>query len=306
MIVCAIVPQYVPWSRVGAWITTHEYLAGLAARGHHVDVIVASGRVVDPYDIDGVHVHPSGTDVDRPNVIVSHLGDTSYGAALAERLAVPSVRMVHGYDQRNAERLDTRPTALAVFASEALRTDTGWDGRAVVAHPPVRAADYRVRPGKLVTLSNLNAEKGGGLLGRIAERLPDRQFLGVRGWGYQYDRQPPNVRVIDPVWDVREVYRQTRILLVPSKVESYGRVGVEAAASGIPTIAHPSPGLVEALGDAATWVDRWDLTGWIDTIRHLATDRDAWREASARARRANQTDPDATVARVVEAIEGLA
>lgn len=304
MNVLALVPHYVPYSRVGAWITTHEYLRALATRGHHVDVVTISSRR-EEYELDGVHVYPNGTDVDPPDVIVSHLGDTNLGAAMAERLEVPSVRMGHGFHPENRSRLEAHPTALAVFSSEALRTDVGWDGPSLVAHPPVRATDYRVRPGKAVTLTNLSRPKGGLLLGWIADAHPDVAFLGVRGWGFQNLRQPPNVEILDAVPDMRTVYRRTRILLMPSEVESYGRCAVEAACSGIPTIGHPSPGLVEAMGDHATWVDRHDRQGWIEAVRDLL-DPEAWKAASRRARGAIQPDPDATVAKVADSIEALA
>ena len=42
------------------------------------------------------------------------------------------------------------------------------------------------------------------------------------------------MRVVDHTTDMRSVYAQTRVLLVPSVYESYGRVALEAAASGIP------------------------------------------------------------------------
>lgn len=305
MNVLALVPLYVPHSRVGAWITTHEYLRGLAARGHQVTVVTVNGTAHDPYTIDGVQVFHNGTDVDPPDVVVSHLGDTGQGAALAHRLGVPSVRMAHGHHPDNRARLDTHPCALAVFSSEALRADTGWDGPSIVAHPPVRAEDYRCRPGKSVTLSNLSRAKGGLLLGWIAEAHPTVPFLGVRGWGFQNLRQPANVEITEMVPDMRAVYRRTRILLVPSELESYGRVGVEAACSGIPTIGHPSPGLVEAMGDHATWVDRHDRAGWIAAVGDLL-DPEAWKAASRRARGAIQKDPDATVALVADSIEALA
>ena len=56
---------------------------------------------------------------------------------------------------------------------------------------------------------------------------------------------------------------------MPSVYESYGRVALEAAVSGIPTIAHPTAGVQEALGDAALWADRDQLSAWVDQISAL-------------------------------------
>lgn len=304
MNVLGVMRRYVPHSRVGAWITTHEFLAELARRGHSVTV-VAFGSEVDTYEHDGITVHRNGADVERPHVIVSHTGDDNAGARFAYSLGVPSVRFVHGAHSMALNALGCGPSALAVFSSQALADWVGWDGPTLIAHPPIRPADYRVKPGAHVTLVNLSDLKGGWVLRDVALKLPSIKFLGVRGWGEQITDQPANVTIIDPVEDMRAVYRKTRVLLMPSANESYGRVGVEAACSGIPTIAHPSPGLVEALGDAATWVDRGDTGGWVAAVDHLTT-LDGWKDASRAARLAIPTDADATIARVADAIEEVA
>jgi len=303
-LLCAV-PLYVPRSRVGAWVTTHEYLKALAARGHRVDVVAALSNQPG-YEVDGVHVHPRSAALDLPDIFVSHLGDDGRSAELAEKHSVPSVRMVHGYHDENRDRLDQYPTALAVFSSRALALDTAWPGNQLVAHPPVFADDYRTTPGDHVTLSNLSAEKGGELLKYLAAALFDVPFLGVKGgYGRQVLPQPSNVTVAPVVPDMRGIYARTRILLMPSVRESYGRVAVEAACSGIPTIAHPSPGLKEAMGDAATWIDRSDLDGWVEAVRYLLRD-DKWGLASERAsHHTRYLAPQETVERVTTEIESL-
>jgi len=75
---------------------------------------------------------------------------------------------------------------------------------------------------------------------------------------------------------------------MPSEYESWGRVGVEAMASGIPVIAHPTPGLQESLGDAGVFVDRNDIDGWERAIRRLLTPR-AYGTASKKARRGRRS-----------------
>jgi glycosyltransferase involved in cell wall biosynthesis len=77
------------------------------------------------------------------------------------------------------------------------------------------------------------------------------------------------------------VWAQTRVLMVPSVHESYGMAAVEALASGIPVIAHPTPGLREALGDAGTFVDRADVRAWVAAIKELYPDGERWDAAVA-------------------------
>jgi hypothetical protein len=60
---------------------------------------------------------------------------------------------------------------------------------------------------------------------------------------------------MDHTADIREVFRKTRVVLMPSLYESYGRVAVEAACAGIPAIVHPTEGLLESLNaDKPDWV----------------------------------------------------
>ena len=118
---------------------------------------------------------------------------------------------------------------------------------------------------KYVTLVNCNENKGGDLLPKIAAALPEVQFMGVKG-GYSeqiIDPNPPkNLIYIENQEDMTKVYQDTKILLMPSKSETWGRVAVEAMASGTPVIVSRSPGLLECVGKAENSCDRNDLSCW--------------------------------------------
>lgn len=299
----ARLPLYPPHSRVGAWLTTHEFLSALADRGHDVRVSTYLGGFLWPYEIDGVQVtRSSGIDLAGADVAVSHLGDDQATSRAARLAGVPSVRMLHGVPTP-ADRL---ADDLVVANSRSLLALSGWSGPSVVAHPPVWPGDHRVTPGDAVTLINLSPDKGGRLLWRLAARMPDVRFLAVRGgYGRQIVRRAPNVEVIDPVQDMRTVWARTRVLLMPSRFETWGRTAIEAACSGIPTVANPTDGLREALGDGGNWMHRGAIGGWELAVRQLL-DSAGWIEASGRAlARVNELDPAADVARVVDAIEAL-
>jgi len=310
MRVLAVTPLYPPRSRVGAWITTHEYLRAMVARGHVVTVLQGMAPAnVPAYEHDGITVRAMARDRIRwfedADVVVSHLGDNLVAARLAARRGIPSVRMVHSHQADPVHWPDD--TALVVFNSEHLAAQVAWPGAWIVAPPPVHAADYATTPGACVTLVNLAEAKGGRLFWTLARRMPDTHFLGVRGgYGMQVRGAAPNVTLVADTPDMRDVYRRTRILLVPSSVESWGRVAIEAAASGIPTIAHPTPGLLESIGPTGIFVDRDDPAAWEATIRRLhvpAIWSDASRLASARFA---ELDPGGTIDRVCDAIENVA
>jgi hypothetical protein len=308
VLVVAAVPLYPPGSRVGAWLSTHECLRALVARGHRVEVVayMTSG---DAYDLDGVSVHDrrSLRLVASADLVVSHMGDDGKAHQTALDRGIPSVRMVHGWAADPEERL--AGASLVVFNSEASRAEIGFAGPSVVAHPVTWPQLHATMPGDRVTLVNTSREKGGELFWLLARSMHDVSFLGVRGdYGRQMRRsaKPPNLDVISSTENMRaDVWARTRVLLMPSERETWGMTGVEALASGIPVIAHPTAGLLESLGDAGVFVDRGDAAGWRDAIRALL-DPDAYADAAARAlARSRQLDPVRQLAIFADAVEAL-
>jgi glycosyltransferase involved in cell wall biosynthesis len=239
------------------------------------------------------------SDLAGADVVVTHL-DRTRDAVWAARVAgLPVVHLLH--NDRQLRFHGVRPddadlvVANSYWMAEAYRW---WPGRLEVIHPPVDVDDYAttLRREDRVTLVNLSAAKGGPLFWELADRMPDRAFLGVTG-AYAYQEIPglgaPNVELLGNTPRMRDlVYARTKVLLIPSSYESWGRVGIEAACSGIPAIAHPTPGLVESLGTAAVWRDRDDVDGWVEAIDRLFDESDEYARLSALAyTRARELDP---------------
>lgn len=318
MRILAMIPNYPPHG-VGSWIMTHNLLRALVQRGHDADVVL-SATPGAPYEVDGVRVwpHVDKSDpfrfIDDAHVLVAHVESAGRALALGEVRGVPVVQIVHNAGAFTEAALRKRPAALTVFNSQHVADQLGeLCGRSIVVPPPVAAAEYATTPGDAVTLVNLSEDKGAEIFYQLAERIPDRSFLGVRG-GYGVQVTPhgpddlPNVEVIDhvPPHLMREqVYARTRILLMPSAHESWGRTGVEALTSGIPVIAHPTPGLQESLAQAGTFCDRHDIDAWEQALRALLDGR-RWRAASRKAKaRAEQLDPADDLDRWAAEIEAL-
>lgn len=326
MRILARLHAYPPTHNAGAEWAAHSLLRELAARGHQVEVRLSevTGRRL-PFDLDGVRVIPATTHnafaaaVRTGGVVVSHLENVPSAASAARGWGRPLVVLCHNTFPATFRAIGSGTTALAIYNSEWMAEEAdGYfaqhpklvrPGQEAVVRPPVRAADYRTTPGDMIALINLFANKGADVFWRLAERMPDRQFLAVRGsYGEQIVRDLPNVEVIDnvPGADMAKlVYSRTRILLMPSDYESWGRTGVEAFASGIPVIANPTPGLQESLGSAGIFVESADVDGWQRAIDGL-DDAEAFKAASAAAKkRSRQLDPAADLARWCDAIESL-
>lgn len=319
---------YAPHHCGGAEMAAHGLLRTLAERGHDVDVILSRShpRITAPYEVDGVRVHPridKGDPArrladDPPHLLVTHLECTDRASILGRIFRVPVVHLLHNAHLETKRSL-TRGPALAVANSQWMADDVTawWDAehgghpmpRTVIIRPPVAVVDYRTTPGTHVTLVNVIAEKGADVFYQLADRFPRTKFLAVEGaYGEQDRRARDNVTWCSHVAGDRmrdEVYRRTRILLMPSAYESYGRVGMEAACSGIPTIAHPTPGLRESLGDAGAFADRADVDAWATHLRRLLKPA-GWAAASARASaRADQLSTAADLDRWVIETEAV-
>jgi hypothetical protein len=287
MQILAVSHGYVGRLNAGAEWMLHSLLRWLSQRGHHCRVLVPSSMIASRV-LDGVELHPLEQSEQIGywgQVVLSQLKLARTARDLASRRSLPLVHLVHGQGQLESYGLQP---ALTVLNSVWLQEDQRWCGAQLVVRPPVWAQDYATRPNLrdgAITLINLSRDKGADLFWALARRLPARRFLGVVGaYGRQVRRRLANVELLPNTERVRdEVYARTRVLLVPSAFESFGRVGLEAASSGIPVLAHPAPGLRESLGSAGIYCDRRYPETWSETLERL-DDPETYRRYSEAAR----------------------
>jgi len=285
----------------GGILTTAAILRALADRGHTVQGLTNRPMAAGPLPFT-IHDMPDPANIAAlyawAEIVVPHMTATPTALEYARRLGVPIVYPVHDDGQLDDYDLQPHDVALVIFNSTSLQQRTAWPGPTMVIYPPTLSDEHRVDTiGDAITIASMSQEKGAELFWELARRLPERRFIGVEGgWGAQIipENRLPNVEL----WrhqgtDLRDVFQQTRILLAPSQqlgdgprvwTENWGRAAIEAAASGIPTIATPTPGPLEALGDAGIFCERNDPDGWIRAIHDL-DDPVVYQERSARVRR---------------------
>jgi glycosyltransferase involved in cell wall biosynthesis len=151
--------------------------------------------------------------------------------------------------------------------------------------------------GDRITLINANENKGVHQFLELARRMPDRKFLGVRPYYGNMTTPLPlggNIEWVPFSDDIRTVLRRTRVLLVPSYYESFGRVAVEAMVNGIPVLyskpAKKSPytggsieGLQSWIGDAAIPCARDRPEEWMAALDTL-DDEDTYASWSSKSK----------------------
>jgi glycosyltransferase involved in cell wall biosynthesis len=252
-------------------------LLHLGRCGHTVAVVVphADG---DPPAGSVPHIYSSDVvgAVKGADVLVTHHEVTPSAVRAALKLDLPLVSVQHNNFQKTKTLVRSKAVTGLIFNSQWMRED--WASirpelpRHVV-YPPVNPAHYTVLQ-RDSSVTQINLFKNGKLLWEVARLLPDTRFLAVKGgYGDQGIPEvvPDNVEVIEATDDpAGEIYARTRILLVPSLYESWGRVGMEAASSGIPVIASPTPGLQESLSYAGLFRDPKQPVHWAEAITALS------------------------------------
>jgi len=296
--------------RGGAAKTIFALFRSLTRRGHIC--LATSTQQVAVEQVAGIRLMGIGrvcnyhTGKNKIDVVITQLAGDSWAVDLAQQLGcrsvlvMPSVaeyicREVLGFDTCNhfclngilcgfnVNRTDvvTKATYLMV-PSEVMADEVSRFYRPpFVSHPVIFPEEHLVAgTGSCITITSGSPLKGVDLFLDLARELPQYNFLLV---GPVTPLPPlPNLRAIPPVSDMRQVWGETKVLLVPSIVyESFGMVCVEAGISGIPSITSGKGGLVEASGGTGLSVDRPDRVAlWKEEIVRLMEDGAYYKDRS--------------------------
>jgi len=252
----------------------------------------------------------------RPDIVWSQLEGALQVLQTAHRLGVTGLCYVHDAEfdpseMRAIASLDCHLIASSGFLADKVYRATGH--RAGVVYPPAELYfDTTGDPNGVVTMINPHPVKGLDTTLEIARRLPTVKFLLQESWrlnSYELAAlesklaELPNVSFAHRVSDMRCVYRQTRLLIAPSRwEEGFGMVALEAQSCGIPVIASRRGGLPEAIGDGGLLIDDYlNVDAWVQTIDSVLNDAAHYRALAVRARRHAESDifaPDALAHRL--------
>jgi glycosyltransferase involved in cell wall biosynthesis len=212
---------------------------------------------------EGVEVMPPTGRVDAfewADVICTHLDYTQFTILMAHTAKRPLVHFIHN-DIEYSSIVNAQSGNNIVYNSQWIADKLKYRHPSIVLHPPCDVSQYNVcenpEENEFITLISLNVNKGGNIFYQLAEAMPHKKFLGVRGsYDEQIIKDLPNVTIVPNTPDILSIYKKTRVLLMPSAYESWGRTATEAMCSGIPVICTPTPGLKENCGEAAVYVPR--------------------------------------------------
>jgi glycosyltransferase involved in cell wall biosynthesis len=147
---------------------------------------------------------------------------------------------------------------------------------------------------KYVTLVTPHPRKGLNIVLELAAKLPSIPFLLVEGWPMEPEewqalkiqtQARPNISLLRSTSNMKEIYEKTKILLVPSELETFGRVAVEAQCSGIPVLAKDVGALRWVIGDGGkALAPTTSIDEWVAHLNRWYSDSETYRELSEQAK----------------------
>jgi len=252
----------------------------LAARGRNVPaVIITTGPAAVRYD-------SSNDKLDKSPRLFSF--------SVSKKLQYPFIQNVHSW---NKKAFKYAAEIVAVSDFDASITRHTFAQQPEIIFLPVRLQDFEAAehdPTKVTMVNPRTENKGLDTFLVVAERLPDVEFQIA---GSLYDGAMENkIARLDNVtflgWcdEMREVYRNTKVLLIPSRYEEGGpRIIAEAFVNGIPVIGSDLGGIPDYIGDGGELIADYDsVQPWVEAVERFINNEKYYREKSKTARKRSQ------------------
>ena len=114
-------------------------------------------------------------------------------------------------------------------------------------------------------------------------------------------------RGVLPAAEMDRLYRRAKVIIIPSRFESFGMVAIEAMHRGCVPIVSDRTALVDATADGALEFRNGDLANLVEKLRPLLRDESVWRDQSQRcqARAASAFNRDHLVQQNLRLFESL-
>lgn len=269
----------------GTYVTMKSYIDYFRLREHNVFEF---------------YLHPTDEQINelKPDCIVAaqHINFDMH--TKLERWGVPSVALTFARQQYKFVPGSSHPTAVTYSNNWLKEADTKQENGYVI-RDPVDHTKYEVPEKEMsrefVTLiGSPPSVKGHRLFFQLADRFPFSKFLLVTDLK-EFKKEMADVKVPDNltiqpyIKELEElktkVYARTKILLLPSVQEAFGRVTIEATSSAIPCLISDYPGLSEATFNRSNYVkDFKNVDAWTIQLRDILSRYDYFVEEARKLR----------------------
>lgn len=299
MNIVALSHGYPPVWNMGGEVSLHRTMAAL--RGNKF-VLTKTDK---PYSFENVNAIPIDTsDVldiyADPNPIAEQLRQLNANVVIGQNeLSLPAVLAAQKVGAISIVNIHTPPkygrtvnesmrfADYAVYNTTVAAREWG-EPDAPVIHPPISPLpDHLLTNGNAYTLLSSLLNKGVEVVLELAKRHPDQRFIIVRSPAEPTHglkdiearvAKLPNVELRPRVApeEVVNYLKETRILLVPSRYETYGMSAIEAAGYGIPCVHVDTPHVREGIGEAAILVPPLNVDATDKAIKAIEKDYESY------------------------------
>lgn len=186
-----------------------------------------------------------------------------HSARMAGAVSIVSVHTPPRYGRNIIQGL--KEADYGIYNSRTSAIEWG-EPNALVIHPPISPLPKQTyTKGDAYTLLSSLKNKGVETVIELAKLYPNKRFIIVRSPAEpthglenleEAVKDIPNIELhprVSPE-EVEKYFKQTRILLVPSRYETYGMSAIEAAGYGIPSVHVDTPHVREGIGEGAILV----------------------------------------------------
>lgn len=292
MTLAAFLHGYPPGWSMGGEMSTHRTLRAVPGS-------VVFTQAPTAYQMDGVSVMPArggSHDAIRADaesvgatVLFGHSSLSQATIRAAKRMRLPSVLAVHAPPRFGADlRRAWAAATVRVYNTEVARKNWNDVKEGWLLHPPVgQASAPMAGPHDALTLTSSLLNKGVERVLALAEKRSDQRFIIVESPAHPTHGDPlfwehaeklDNVEVWprlhpDEMW---KLWVETRILLVPSRYETYGLAALEAAWHGIPSVHVDTPHVHEGIGTAARLLTTLSVDELDKALTEVESEYRAW------------------------------
>lgn len=271
MKILAVAKLYAHKNGSGGETYLHQFLRDIQADGHEVSVLLPEKEQIEITHYHGIKVfetdEPDWRDYLKvPDLVITQLDYSEIVINHCMKIGQRVVQIEHCHIARDNKHL-LNPKVVNIFNAPNIKKLCnqecgGVEGKTFTILPPCpdysKHATENIKYRQFITMVNPSKQKGGDIIYKLAELMPERKFMVVEGGYYPWAQDVrfglPNVVIQPNTQDmIKEVYMKSRIVLQPSRWETYGMVSAEARSCGIPTIVSKASGLLDNHGVVALY-----------------------------------------------------
>ena len=177
------------------------------------------------------------------------------------------------WDNKKAIHKATVVIANSKFIRDKIMEKFGVEAKIIYPLVDIDSLKMAELPSKserqFITLIGSEIIKGREIVEKIAQKMSDYKFMIV---GREFLQPTIKENIIYQPWsnDVLNIYKKTRLLLVPSVCdEAFGRTALEALVLGIPVLGSDKGGIPEILSQEYIVKDLYDYKKWQEKIESI-------------------------------------